>query len=850
MIQSYDIVLHVQDEESEADASAKLINEKLNLKVGATIPSLLLRNLSDNVTIESLKSSLGPFNPQTIKLTGGLTIDTSTIKLGNNRFTVQAYNIPSGTSQEEAERNILKAMPDSIEVHSMLATPAAPKTVMVRLSADNSEQLSAITEALSKINVGGAAVSVSEANLDLRRPAIVIRNIKGFTDEQSLLNLFVGRKTDNVQVVRESRDRIDSVVAYFGDEKEALTTLQDLKDVNLNGKKLNVVFRELVEPVVTVSNLPANVTESELHTLFAAFNVGKIVIHAGDAASSATVSLSSTKEATLAVDSLNRKAVQDKKVVLKASNVSDIGLTLNVPSGANLDEQAIIDALQSVGVTAKSFSHDSNKNAFIGFLNATQAVGAQNSVLKGLSDSSSSSGRGGVLSSTVSAAPSFVLQVLGLSPETPSSAVAAAIQSSDVKCVKLDRTALVKFKGASTVIEGLKSLKAVKVDDKTLKVRRYAPLTASGSSEYDVDDQHLISTIDKYSLKTMLKDYLYTDPATRYQIAQNMFERTLQDAKARPDMQRILDASATAPMKAEVAQLLKVVSDSEQDSTEGVNATQRLFELYLQREDMRRFSSDFKEIEAFLGPANVNDPFDWTQFRMNTEDETSRLKAQVKVAETARAEKVLEALYGPEGKQSWKKDKELLIKGEDGEPDVRVSLEDPNKLRGRDGTVWSGVILDEDTVQKVTPGQRLITFRVLVVVGNMRGACGFGMGKGATGADALNNAFRAALRELVHLDLFDNFGLAHDCHGKHNSCQAYIRATPRARDFVGSQFAYEILTRFGVGSASVKLNGRRDPYAMVNAIFNAIVKHENIDEFSKDRGKRYLSLKWAYDNSV
>jgi small subunit ribosomal protein S5 len=100
------------------------------------------------------------------------------------------------------------------------------------------------------------------------------------------------------------------------------------------------------------------------------------------------------------------------------------------------------------------------------------------------------------------------------------------------------------------------------------------------------------------------------------------------------------------------------------------------------------------------------------------------------------------------------------------------------------------------------------------------------------------------------VDLFENFGLAHDVHGKHNSCQAYIRATPRTREFVGSLFAFEVLSRFGIGSASVKLRGRRDPYAMVNAIFNAVAKHENIDEFAKDRGKRYLSLKWAYDNSV
>ena len=109
---------------------------------------------------------------------------------------------------------------------------------------------------------------------------------------------------------------------------------------------------------------------------------------------------------------------------------------------------------------------------------------------------------------------------------------------------------------------------------------------------------------------------------------------------------------------------------------------------------------------------------------------------------------------------------------------------------------------------------------------------------------------RDALRNLTFIDLYDNYGLAHDLHGKHNSCHAYIKATPRKREMVGSAFAQAILLRMGIGSASVKLVGRRDPYAMCRAIFNALEKHRNVDEIAKARGQRYLSIKWAYDNDV
>lgn len=103
---------------------------------------------------------------------------------------------------------------------------------------------------------------------------------------------------------------------------------------------------------------------------------------------------------------------------------------------------------------------------------------------------------------------------------------------------------------------------------------------------------------------------------------------------------------------------------------------------------------------------------------------------------------------------------------------------------------------------------------------------------------------------IIHVDLYENFGFAHDLHGKFNSCHCYIRATGRDRDVRGSAFADEVLTRFGVASYSCKFVGRRDPYAMINALFKALQGHENIDEFAKDRGKRYLTLKWAYNNKV
>jgi small subunit ribosomal protein S5 len=177
-------------------------------------------------------------------------------------------------------------------------------------------------------------------------------------------------------------------------------------------------------------------------------------------------------------------------------------------------------------------------------------------------------------------------------------------------------------------------------------------------------------------------------------------------------------------------------------------------------------------------------------------------------------------------------------------------MEDPRRLTDKDGHQWAGVILDSDYVQKTTAGGRVGSYRALVMVGNLQGTGGFGVGKSKTVPDAINSAFRDALRQLIHVDLYDNSGLAHDLHGKHNGCHAYIRATPTTREMVGSSFSTSILQRFGVSSASVKVLGRRNPYAQVRAIFDALEGHENIDEYARDRGKRYITLRWAQDNGV
>lgn len=171
-------------------------------------------------------------------------------------------------------------------------------------------------------------------------------------------------------------------------------------------------------------------------------------------------------------------------------------------------------------------------------------------------------------------------------------------------------------------------------------------------------------------------------------------------------------------------------------------------------------------------------------------------------------------------------------------------------IRDAQGRLWSGAVIKTGTTQKTVAGGRIMTYRTLVVIGNGQGAAGYGSGKGATPADALESAFREALKNIYFLDIYDGHCLTHDVAGKHNSCQVYIRALPGDRELKAGPIVEAILTRFGIASASAKVVGRRNAYSVVMATFKALSKHESLEEAAKKRGKRFLDVEWARKNKL
>lgn len=970
--------IHVLNE-AEASSVSNFVTSSFNYEtkvVSTALPSLLLQNLPDKVSIEALNKSFSDFNPVAVNLSGGNTfqvhvsdannalkaaaliegvninknqLKTSTAKLPSGQYAIKVFNIPASEIDSEVEKAILSALSkdDSLDVSHLAKTPNSDRSIQLRFPSSTSEELlTKIRTALRNLNVNDSKPTTVSEPRPLKRPALFVRNIKHIRGGVAAVEkIFVDHDVDRFQPIgataREAVTSPDLAVLFFRSEAAALACLQRTKGLVVDGKRINVAFKEVSEPAVELMNIPVGVTVQELAPLlmsdevcgkiFSAYSASRGVSSSSssslDSVAScppitlradptrdggqqiAILTLSSPYEAKLVQSAARRvkfPGTGNGKVLTRVVDLDDIGVDAVFQS--TIEESSLREALVTAGIEPLAVNFNTNSSAFISFETSAQALSAQQSFIDGSvkvgsnsdgdSNSNSSSTKGKAESSirgSISVMPGCVVQVVGLSPDRPVSELVDAINNGTMSSiVRADRSALVKFRRHKEVILGMRQLRKVPLwegeegsNGLPHTVRRYSPLQkAGGESEYDEEfdeEESPESVFDKFTVRAVLKDYMHTDPATRYQIAMNAFERALNDAGNSKEAWIITGEDSSDSIKQEVEALLNkrskllntgrgkaVAGKAPPKSVELID--QQLFRLFVQREDMVKFSHDFREIEAYLGPAEQSDPFNWSQFRVEIGEDVARMQEEIKRVEDERINKLVADMNSRGGQSMVATDKNLadihnadsneqvegasvsggvVIKSENEEgEEVKISLEDPSILRDKDGHIWSGVILDTDMVQKTMPGNRVNTHRALVCVGNLKGAAGYGMGKGKTGADAVNAAFRAALRNLTHIDLYDNFGLAHDLHGKHNACHAYIRATPRAREMVAGPYATEVLIRFGISSASIKMVGRRDPYAQVMAIFNAIEQHENIDEYAKDRGQRYLTLKWAKTHNL
>jgi len=151
-------------------------------------------------------------------------------------------------------------------------------------------------------------------------------------------------------------------------------------------------------------------------------------------------------------------------------------------------------------------------------------------------------------------------------------------------------------------------------------------------------------------------------------------------------------------------------------------------------------------------------------------------------------------------------------------------------------------ILHTRRVTKVlTQGKRVST-SVLAVVGNGAGTAGFGMGKDAEAPHALNKAIKAAKKNLLYIDRFDNRTVFHDFEGRFAKTKLVLKIRRAGSGRRCNWLMWKIFNAFGISDVNCKVHGSRNNITQTHCIFNALQRMSTPQAVANRRGKRILDF--------
>jgi|SRR3989338_5594995 len=113
-------------------------------------------------------------------------------------------------------------------------------------------------------------------------------------------------------------------------------------------------------------------------------------------------------------------------------------------------------------------------------------------------------------------------------------------------------------------------------------------------------------------------------------------------------------------------------------------------------------------------------------------------------------------------------------------------------------------MIDLRRVARVVAGGRRFTFRAALVIGNLKGDVGFGLGKSIDTSQAIEKALREAKKNLVTVPLTKNNSIPHEVYAKYGSAKVILKPAREGKGLVAGGAPRIILALAGVKNASAK----------------------------------------------
>ena len=141
-------------------------------------------------------------------------------------------------------------------------------------------------------------------------------------------------------------------------------------------------------------------------------------------------------------------------------------------------------------------------------------------------------------------------------------------------------------------------------------------------------------------------------------------------------------------------------------------------------------------------------------------------------------------------------------------------------------------VVNLSRVAKVTEGGKRLKMRAAVVIGNLNGLVGFGMGKGDDISDAVMKAYNEAKKNLIQVPIV-NETLPYEVKAKFKSAKVIIKPTRSGRGLIAGSVVRDILYLAGYKNATAKILG-----VTKNSLVNAVVTLKALEKLSQNYSRK------------
>ena len=140
-------------------------------------------------------------------------------------------------------------------------------------------------------------------------------------------------------------------------------------------------------------------------------------------------------------------------------------------------------------------------------------------------------------------------------------------------------------------------------------------------------------------------------------------------------------------------------------------------------------------------------------------------------------------------------------------------------------------------VTKVVKGGRNMRFTALVVVGDMNGHVGAGLGKATEIPEAIRKGKEDAIKNLVSVATDENMSITHDFIGKFGSASVLLKKAPDGTGIIAGGPARIVCELAGIKNIRTKSLGSNNKQSVVLATIAGLSELKTPEAVAKNRGK-------------